>query len=92
MSEIDAIGDHIAADSPENAIAYLDRAFDAILSLSWFPSRHPVAPEAQSFGIEARNLTVGTHRIIYVVLEKRVRVLHIRHTARAAADPEQDDW
>lgn len=55
---------------------------DAIASLQEFPYRCSVAPEAAIIGREIRQLWVGkgrTHRILFVVEDDTVAIIHIRH-------------
>jgi hypothetical protein len=59
------------------------------------PERHPgrcrLAAEANELGFELRDLLFGkrrgVYRILFVVDERTVNVLHIRHAARDAAWP-----
>ncbi len=62
---------------------------DAIASLQQFPYRCSVAPEAAIIGREIRQLWVGkgrNYRILFVVEEDTVAILHIRHRRQAPLD------
>jgi plasmid stabilization system protein ParE len=56
----------------------------SIRALSRFPARCPVAPESHVLDAPIRELLYGsgnrgTHRILFVIIEKTVFVLHVRH-------------
>lgn len=60
---------------------------ETIASLSTLPSRCPVAPESRASPIEVRQLLYGrkphVYRILFVIVDDLVQVLHIRHGRRA---------
>jgi len=59
---------------------------DAIASLQEFPHRCSAAPEAQKIGREIRQLWIGKrrkYRILFVVEEDVVSLLHIRHSRQS---------
>lgn len=78
--------------SPEAARRWQEGILDACFSLSQFPRRCPVAPEAQAFGREVRLLLYRNRRAIYRVLytifdpteetSGVVRILRVRLGAR----------
>jgi len=41
-----------------------------------------VAPESAALGVEVRHLVVGSYRVLFVIRQDTVTVLHIRHAAR----------
>jgi plasmid stabilization system protein ParE len=55
------------------------------------PARCRLAVEANELGVELRELLFGkrrgVYRILFVVDERTVNVLHIRHAARGAVSP-----
>jgi hypothetical protein len=53
------------------------------------PRRCPIAPEGAAFPIEIRQFLYGSYRVLFTVDDSGVHVLHIRHTAGAAADPRE---
>jgi plasmid stabilization system protein ParE len=64
---------------------------NAILSLQEFPNRCKLAPEAASFGREIRQLWVGKrrkYRVLFVVEEDIVAVVHVRHSSQSYLDEE----
>lgn len=76
----------IAADSPVNAARWVSTLEVAIIGLDVSPERCPVAPEdAEVEEAEIRHLIVGKYRAIFLVSERTVFVLHIRHGSRRTA-------
>ncbi|HEX6746447.1 MAG TPA: type II toxin-antitoxin system RelE/ParE family toxin [Longimicrobium sp.] len=61
---------------------WLDEILVGIESLEEMPSRCPVAPESAYVDREVRHLIHREHRIIFLVQERHVRVLTVRHAAR----------
>ena len=56
---------------------------ETVNSLSEMPRRFPPAREADLFpGVELRQTLVMSHRIIFVIRDDAVHVLHVRHAAR----------
>lgn len=86
--EIDDIFTYIAADSPANAVRWLDRLLDEIHKLERYPRRCPLAPEDVYFDPEIRQFIYGRYRVIFTIDGKTVRVLHVRHSARRAIGEE----
>jgi toxin ParE1/3/4 len=80
---------HIHADHSPQAAAWFNELEIVISNLDEHPERGPVTPEKKTL----RHLLFGkkpnVYRIIYVVHERAqvVRVLHIRHGARASFEP-----
>ena len=91
--DIAAYGEWIASQgSPLNAVRWVDGIEEAIDSLAWMPTRCAIAPESEYFEEEIRQLVFGSHRILFVVDEAAVHVLHVRHGARLPlAGDEHDD-
>lgn len=59
---------------------------DAIASLQEFPNRCMKAPEASVIGREIRQLWIGKrrqYRIVFIVQENIVAVLHVRHSRQS---------
>ncbi|ACC79699.1 type II toxin-antitoxin system RelE/ParE family toxin [Nostoc punctiforme] len=66
---------------------------DEIASLQLFPKRCPIAPEAQAIGREIRQLLVGKrrqYRVLFVVEENVVAIIHIRHSRQAPIEPDAE--
>ncbi len=75
---------YIFKQAPQAADDWLDRAERAMDSLGRHPERCPLAPESRSFGKPIRQLLFGagnrgTYRVLFVVIDRSVYVLHIRH-------------
>jgi len=80
-----------AEQAPEAAVGWYNGFLDALNSLAGNPERCPVAAEARKLSVEIRQLLYGrrrSYRALFLVREQTVVVLHIRHTARRAAAPE----
>jgi plasmid stabilization system protein ParE len=72
--------------SPNIATQWYEELQMAIVSLQEFPNRCSPAPEATLFQREVRQLLMGKrkeHRILFLVEEKTVSILHVRHSRRA---------
>jgi plasmid stabilization system protein ParE len=85
-SDLHNAGSYIRRDNPRAALAWLKGARQRIKTLAQYPERCPLAPETTSFSEPIRELFYGrgnrgTYRILFVVLDKAVFVLHIRHGA-----------
>jgi plasmid stabilization system protein ParE len=77
---------YIRRDNPRAARSWLMLARQRIKTLAQYPGRCPIAPESTSFDETIRELfygrgNQGTYRILFVVLDKTVFVLHVRHGA-----------
>ena len=46
--------------------------------LKIFPLSQPIAPETVHFSIEVRQIIVGRYRILYVINERTVSIIHVR--------------
>ena len=80
-----------AEQAPEAAAGWYNGFLDALNSLAGNPERCPVAVEARKVSVQIRQLLYGrrrTYRALFLVREQTVVVLHIRHTARREAGPE----
>jgi plasmid stabilization system protein ParE len=77
---------YIRRDNLRAARAWLKGLRQRIKTLVQFPERCNRAPESASFNEPIRELFYGsgnrgTYRVLFVVLEKTVFVLHVRHGA-----------
>jgi plasmid stabilization system protein ParE len=61
---------------------WLDGILEAIESLEEMPARCAVAPETRHVRRTVRHLVHSGYRIIFLVQERHVRVLTVRHAAR----------
>ena len=77
--DLEAIGDHIAADYPARALSFLAELRAACLGLADFPERFALVPRYEAEGV--RHRVHGNYLIFYRVGEARVDVLHILHGA-----------
>lgn len=70
---------------PLNAGRWIDGLQVAVASLQEHPLRCPRAREAAFFEREIRQLLYHSHRILFVVEDEEVFVLHVRHGSRLPA-------
>ena len=72
--------------SPEAAVRWYHGLREAIQSLAEHPHRCPVAPEAEGFSEEVRQLLYGKrrgiYRILFLIRGHTVHVIGVRHGAR----------
>lgn len=80
--DLDEIWNHIAFDSINNAINFINQIEEKIYSLEQFPDRGPLIPENKIIGGEYRHLIHGEYRVIYKVIHNNVFVLRIIHGSR----------
>jgi plasmid stabilization system protein ParE len=82
----------IHSDSPANAARWRRGLLEAACSLSQQPMRCPLAPESAWFKQEIRQLLYGkrggVYRVLFVIGEKTVSILHVRHAAREFLQPD----
>ena len=79
--------------APLAARKWLAGARKEIKTLADLPERTPLAPEAHAFGEPIRELLYGkgqrgTYRIIYIIIDNSVFVLHVRHGSMLPIEPE----
>jgi plasmid stabilization system protein ParE len=76
----------LAEREPDAAERWFNSIYDTIGSLEIFPERCPLAPEGKSLNAEIREIFHGRrqhkYRILFIVTENEVHVLHVRHGAR----------
>jgi plasmid stabilization system protein ParE len=76
----------IAERSPEAAARWYNGLTRTIATLQDHPQRCGLASESSSVGREIRQLLYGrrggVYRVLFVVQETQVHILHIRHAAR----------
>lgn len=93
-SDLRKASSYIRRDNPRAASAWLKGARQRIKTLGRYPERCTFAPESASFSEPIRELFYGhgnrgTHRILFVVLDKTVFVLHVRHGAMLTLRPDE---
>lgn len=77
VERVTEIAEYIALDSPMAANKWVNEIFDSTEKLSDFPNIGRVVPELKDQKI--RELIKGNYRIIYIVEEKGISVLTVRH-------------
>ena len=80
---MDSISAQLAEISPELADRVQSEIENGINSLTEFPSRYALAPEAKTLGRQVRQLIAGKYPVQYLVYTETVSILRIRHTAQA---------
>ncbi len=83
---------YIRRHAPGSARECIRRARQSVKTLSRHPERCPLAQESTSFEPAIRELLFGggnrgTYRIIFVLIDKSVYVLHVRHGSMLPLDP-----
>jgi len=91
QEDIREIHRYIARDSRHAASVWSASIRRHIKALSRNPERCPIAEESRTFGDKVRVLLTGkgnrgTYRILFVILDARVFVIHVRHGSREPAD------
>jgi|SRR5262245_63055246 plasmid stabilization system protein ParE len=79
QAELEAIGDHIARDSPLRAETFLEELLESCRALGEMPMRFPVVPRLATLGIRRR--VHGNYLILYRVGRRDVEILHVLHGA-----------
>jgi len=75
--------EQIRSESPINAENWYRDVIGAIKTLEYLALRCPIAEEDAEFGLGIRHLVVGRYRVLYLVDDSSVEVLHIRHHRHA---------
>ena len=60
-------------------------------SLERFPARCPLAPESKTYDAPIRHLIFGKYRILFLIEDQTVFILHVRHVAQQTLTPEDDE-
>ena len=80
--DIEAAYEHIAADAPQTAIDFRHGLQGKINFLKVFPQRCGVAPEDKYRDETIRQTVHKSYRILFVIRDDSVHVIHVRHGAR----------
>ena len=78
-ADLEAIGDHIALDSPLRAVTFILELRRDCMELRTMPERYPLVERHRSLAIRRR--VHGNYLIFYRVAEEAVEILHILHGA-----------
>lgn len=74
-SDLEAIADTIAADSPRRALSFVLELREKCLELGDLPERYPLVPRYEASGIRRR--VHGRYLIFYRVGTGKVVVIHV---------------
>lgn len=80
VSDLDALAEYIAKDSPFYAAAFIQEALEAGYSLFEFSERGRIVPELCHPNI--REILVRDYRLIYHIQEASITILAFIHGAR----------
>jgi toxin ParE1/3/4 len=82
-SELEAIGDYIAADSPANAKRFIDRLTEKFIALGRSPRIGRARPGLRS---DLRSFPFGAYLILYRIVDDGVEIVRVVHSARNLDD------
>jgi len=78
-ADLEIIGDHIARDSPANALSFVNRLIDRCLDIALAPEGYVERPE---LGKHVRSVAFQDYLIFYSALAKTIRIERIIHGSR----------
>ena len=81
--ELEAIGDHIAKDSPTNAERLIERLTERFVALGRNPRIGRARPELRS---DLRSFPYGAYIILYRIVDEGVEIVRVVHAARNLDD------
>ena len=85
-ADLDEILSGIQRHAPNMTAAWYFRLMASINALDQLPDRCSLADEGKDLGCELRELIFGkrrgTYRILFLIVDETVQVLHIRRAAR----------
>jgi len=83
---------YAAQYAPETALRWLERFQAALTTLAVNPQRCPLAPENERVPLEIHEFLFGrgrnVFRVLFVITDMEVRILHIRRGAMDWAQPD----
>jgi plasmid stabilization system protein ParE len=79
-TDLERIGDFIAADNPRRAETFVGELLDRCLRLAETPGAFPLVPRYEQAGIRRR--PYENYLIFYRIAETRVEILHILNGAQ----------
>jgi toxin ParE1/3/4 len=77
--DLEAIGDHIAHDSPTRAISFLRELREKCLGLAGMAETFPLVARYATLGVRRR--VHGSYLIFYRVEAERIVIVHVLHGA-----------
>jgi plasmid stabilization system protein ParE len=86
LERVAEIAAYIGEDRPQAAEHWVEETFDAVKSLSTFPSSGRIVPELNREDV--REVFHGAYRILYRVEAAQLSVLTVRHS-RQLIDPDE---
>jgi toxin ParE1/3/4 len=89
LSQIEAIRDYIAKDSPLNAKRWLDKLQRRMELIGYSAESHAILYTPEQAGLEVRQAFYGIYRILYSIDGDIVHVLSVRHGARRPMGPDE---
>lgn len=78
-ADLEAIGDHIASDSPLRAVTFIRELRADCLELRTMPERYPLVQRHRSSSVRRR--VHGNDLIFYRTTTEAVEILHVLHGA-----------
>ena len=78
--DLEAIGDHIAADNPDRAASFVAEIERKCQALADMPRAFPLVPRYAQLGVRKRGH--GSYLIFYRIEPEAVTGLHVLHGAR----------
>jgi toxin ParE1/3/4 len=82
-SELEAIGDHIAEDSPANAQRFIVRLTEKFTALRRNPHIGRARPDLRR---DLRSFPYGAYLILYRIIDGGVEIVRVVHAARNLDD------
>lgn len=79
-ADLEAIGDHIARDSPARAVSFLLELEKNAQQIGNNPKAYPLVPRYEDRGIRRR--VHGEYLIFFRIEADKVTILHVLHGAR----------
>jgi len=76
-SDLERLGDHIAADNPARAVTFIRELRSRCAALATMPERFPLVPRYQDRGV--RRAVHGDYLIFYTVTAEAIVILHVLH-------------
>ncbi|HXG63495.1 MAG TPA: type II toxin-antitoxin system RelE/ParE family toxin [Blastocatellia bacterium] len=80
IEDLESIADYIARDSPQYAMAVVEKALDTASKLSHFPFAGRIVPEVDNENI--REKFVHSYRLIYRIEDEEVTIVAVIHGKR----------